>query len=61
MRLAEKALRINAKKCIFFRERIEYCGHEIDHDGLHKTKAKIEKAPRPQDVSSHQDGVQQGP
>ena len=31
-----------------------YCGHEIDHDGLHKTKAKIEavqKAPHPQNVS----------
>ena len=41
-RLAEKDLRINAKKCRFFMERIEYCGHEIDHDGLHKTKAKIE-------------------
>ena len=54
-RLAEKDLRINAKKCRFFMERIEYCGHEIDHDGLHKTKAKIEavqKAPHPQDVSS---------
>ena len=53
-RLAEKDLRINAKKCRFFMERIEYCGHEIDHDGLHKTKAKIEavqKAPHPQDVS----------
>ena len=41
-RLAEKDLRINAKKCQFSMERIEYCGHEIDHDGLHKTKAKIE-------------------
>ena len=40
-RLAEKDLRINAKKCWFFMERIEYCGHEIVHDGLHKTKAKI--------------------
>ena len=26
-RLAEKDLRINAKKCRFFMERIEYCGH----------------------------------
>ena len=43
-RLAEKDLQINAKKC-----------REIDHDGLHKTKAKIEavqKALRPQDVRS---------
>ena len=36
-------------------ERIEYCGHEIDHDGLHKTKAKteaVQNAQHPQDVSS---------
>ena len=42
-------------KCRFFLERIEYCGHEIDHDGLRKTNAKIDavqNAPRPQDVSS---------
>ena len=54
-RLAEKNLRINVQKCRFFLERIEYCGHEIDKDGLHKTNAKIEavqNAPRPQDVSS---------
>ena len=53
-RLAEKNLRINVQKCRFFLERIEYCGHEIDKDGLHKTNAKIEavqNAPRPQDVS----------
>ena len=54
-RLAEKNLRINVQKCRFFLERIEYCGHEIDKDGLHKTNAKIEavqNTPRPQDVSS---------
>ena len=54
-RLAEKNLRINVQKCRFFMERIEYCGHEIDKYGLHKTNAKIEavqNAPRPQDVSS---------
>ena len=45
-RRAEKDLQINAKKCRFFMERIEYCGHEIDHDGLHKTKAKIEACRR---------------
>ena len=51
-RLAGKNLRINVQK---FLERIEYCGHEIDKDGLHKTNAKIEavqNAPRPQAVSS---------
>ena len=32
-------------------KRIEYCGHEIDYDGLHKIEA-VQKAPRPQDVSS---------
>ena len=54
-RLAEKNLRINVQKCRFFMERIEYCGHEIDKDGLHNTNAKIEAVqydPRPQDVSS---------
>ena len=54
-RLAEKNLRINVQKCRFFMERIEYCGHEIDKDGLHKTNAKIgavQNAPRPQYVSS---------
>ena len=54
-RLAEKNRCINVQKCRFFMERIEYCGHEIDKDGLHKTNAKIEavqNAPRPQDVSS---------
>ena len=54
-RLAERNLRINVQKCRFFLERIEYCGHEIDKEGLHKTNAKIvavQNAPRPQDVSS---------
>ena len=54
-RLAVKNLRINAKNCQFLMKWIEYCGHEIDHDGLHKTNAKIEavqKAPHPPDVSS---------
>ena len=54
-RLAERNLRINVQKCLFFLERIEYCGHEIDKDDLHKTNAKVEvvqNAPRPQDVSS---------
>ena len=54
-RLAENNLRFNVQKCRFFMERIEYCGHEIDKDGLHKTNAKsgaVQNAPRPQDVSS---------
>ena len=53
-RLTEKDLRTNAKKYRFFVERIEYCGHEIDHDDPHKTKANteaVQKAPRPQYVS----------
>ena len=51
-RLAEKDLRINVQKCRFFMELIEYCGHEIDKDGLHKTNSKIEavqNAPHPQE------------
>ena len=51
-RRAEKNLRINVQKFHFFMEHIEYCGHGIDKDGLHKTNAKIEavqNAPCPKD------------
>ena len=29
------------KKCLFFQERIGYCGHEIDKKGLHKSPNKV--------------------
>ena len=46
-------LRANPKKCAFLKEKIKFCGHEVDAQGLHKTQDKIEaitKAPAPEDV-----------
>jgi hypothetical protein len=54
-RLSDRNMRLNLKKCKFFQDKVEYCGHEIDQYGLHKTKEKIEaivSAPQPEDVSS---------
>jgi len=45
-------LRANKAKCEFFKEKIIYCGHDIDKDGLHKSAEKVEavlNAPRPND------------
>jgi len=45
-------LRANKAKCEFFKEKIIYCGHDIDKDGLHKSAKKVEavlNAPRPND------------
>jgi hypothetical protein len=53
-RLQEKNLRINKQKCMFFQDRVEYCGHAIDKHGLHKMPEKIEaivSAPAPVNVS----------
>lgn len=52
-RLAECGLRANKDKCEFFKDSIEYCGHRIDRDGLHKSQDKIDavlKAPKPTNV-----------
>ncbi|XP_033725336.1 uncharacterized protein K02A2.6-like [Pecten maximus] len=49
-RLQQYGLRANLEKCEFFKNRISFCGHEIDSDGLHKTQEKTEvvlKAPEP--------------
>ena len=35
-------LHVNIKKCKFFEPKIEYLGHTISKDGLHKSQAKIE-------------------
>ncbi|XP_060607830.1 uncharacterized protein K02A2.6-like [Ruditapes philippinarum] len=40
-RLDEYGLRVNVEKCKFMEPKVEFCGHEIDADGLHKTDAKI--------------------
>ena len=52
-RLQDAVLEANKEKCEFFRGRVQFCGHETDSEGLHKTQEKIEavvNAPRP-DVS----------
>ena len=52
-RLQLHRLRANKAKCEFFKEKITYCGHDIDKDGLHKSAEKVEavlNAPRPNDV-----------
>ena len=53
-RLPHHGLRANKAKCEFFKEKITYCGHDIDSNGLHKSAEKVEavlKAPRPNDVA----------
>ena len=52
--LQHHGLRANKAKCEFFKEKITYCGHYIDSNGLHKSAEKVEavlKAPRPNDVA----------
>ena len=47
-------LRANKAKFEFFKEKIIYCGHDIDKDDLHKSAEKVEavlNAPRPNDVA----------
>lgn len=53
-RLHKHGLRANSSKCEFFKEKIEFCGHEISKDGLHKSQKKVDavvNAPRPENVS----------
>ena len=53
-RLEQYGLTINKKKSIFFRRQIEFCGHVIDAQGLHKTTEKIQaivESPKPMNVS----------
>lgn len=53
-RLEEHGLRANPQKCEFFKDSIQFCGHEIDKSGLHKTREKIDavvEAPQPLNVS----------
>ena len=38
-RLSKHGLRTNSSKCEFFKERIEFCGHEISKLGLHNIGA----------------------
>ncbi|CAB4008568.1 Retrovirus-related Pol poly [Paramuricea clavata] len=53
-RLSKHSLRTNSSKCEFFKEGIEFCGHEISKLGLHKSQQKVNaviNAPRPGNVS----------
>ena len=50
----DAGLKANKEKCEFFRDRVQFCEHEIDREGLHKTQEKMEaliSAPRPENVS----------
>ncbi|KAJ8356082.1 hypothetical protein SKAU_G00188760 [Synaphobranchus kaupii] len=53
-RLEEYGLRVRRSKCEFFQSSVEYLGHVIDSEGLHKAPSKtkaIMEAPAPQNVS----------
>ena len=50
-RLQKAVIKLNGKKCAFFQEKVDYLGHIIVKNGLHKDPRKLEaitKAPRPQ-------------
>lgn len=53
-RLESYNLRVNAEKCVFFADEIEYCGYIIDKHGIRKIKENVEAielmpAPKNQD------------
>ena len=53
-RLAEFGLRANMAKCVFFKDRIEFCGHSVDRNGLHQKTDELKaitKARKPTNVS----------
>ncbi|XP_016417301.1 uncharacterized protein K02A2.6-like [Sinocyclocheilus rhinocerous] len=53
-RLKEYGLRVRKDKCEFFKQSVEYLGHVIDADGLHKAPSKVRavlEAPAAQNVS----------
>lgn len=53
-RLEEFGLRVQKEKCEFFKDSLEYLGHVIDAQGLHKAPEKVRaivEAPAPTDVS----------
>ena len=43
-RLQQYGLRVNINKCHFMKERVTYCGHEIDKSGLWKMKDRVDTA-----------------
>ena len=40
--LWENGLKANVEKCKVFKEKVTFCGHEIDRNGLHETQSKID-------------------
>ena len=53
-RLSESGLKANSEKCEFFKDRVTFCGHVIDKEGLHKSQDKIDailNAPKIENVS----------
>ena len=53
-RLKDAGLRLNKRKCKFLANEIEYCGHVINAEGLHKSSKKVEamvKCPPPENVT----------
>eukprot|EP00731_Ephydatia_muelleri_P001201 Em0001g1201a len=53
-RLDQYNFTINQQKCKFFQKQLEFCGYQIDSQGLHKTPDKIQamlEAPRPTSVT----------
>ena len=53
-RLQSYGLRITIDKCKFLQDSVEYLGHVIDKNGLHKSAAKVEAlltAPAPCDTT----------
>ncbi len=52
-RLEQRGVRLNLKKCHFFKPSIEYLGHVIDSDGIHTSQSKVKSildTPRPETV-----------
>ena len=41
-RLSQHGQRANSSECEFFKERIEFCGHEISKLGLHKSQQEVD-------------------
>ena len=53
-RLQKSGLRVNLEKCEFFKNSVQYCGHEVTKEGICKTKDKIDavlKIPVPENVT----------
>lgn len=53
-RLQKFGLRANLEKCYFFKDSVQYCGHEVTKDGIWKTKDKIDavlRTPAPENLT----------